>query len=103
MDTESLERLLTQGTDNALLRYTLGNAYLKAGDLQRALVHLKLAVEHDSAYSAGWKAYAKALAADGREDDAAAAYRRGIAVAEKHGDIQAAKEMRVFLKRLDKR
>jgi len=33
---------------------------------------------------------------------AADAYEQGIAVAEERGDIQAAKEMRVFLKRSNK-
>jgi predicted protein tyrosine phosphatase len=40
------------------------------------------------------------LAAAGRSTDAIAAYERGTAVAEKRGDQQAAKEMRVFSSRL---
>ena len=35
-------------------------------------------------------------------DELGAAFDRGIATAEKKGDVQAAKEMRVFLKRLEK-
>ena len=59
---EKLEAMLAKGTDNALLRFTLGNAYRQAGDIERSLEHLARALEHDPQYSAAWKAYAGALA-----------------------------------------
>ena len=98
---ENLEAMLAAGQDNPLLRFSLGNAYLKERP-ERAAEHLARAVELDPEYSAAWKTYAKALSATGRIDDAKDAYRRGIAVAEDNGDIQAAKEMRVFLRRLER-
>jgi Tfp pilus assembly protein PilF len=101
--TENLEAMLARGQDNALLRFSLGGAYLKAGDSDRAVVHLAQAVAHDPQYSAAWKLYGKALAESGRPGDAIAAFDSGIAVAEAKGDIQAAKEMRVFRKRAEKR
>ena len=100
---ENLEGMLARGQDNALLRFSLGGAYLKAGDNDRAVVHLAQAVAHDPTYSAAWKLYGKALAEVGRLQDAVAAFDSGIAVAEAKGDIQAAKEMRVFRKRAEKR
>ena len=100
MDINKLESMLAAGTDNALLRYSLGNAYLKDGNAEEAACHLSKAVELDAQYSAAWKAYAKALAGSGRKDEAKAAYRSGIDAAEAKGDIQAVKEMRVFLRRL---
>jgi cytochrome c-type biogenesis protein CcmH/NrfG len=54
----------------------------------------------DPEYSAGWKALGRALTAAGRSADALAAYERGTEVAERRGDRQAAKEMRVFSARL---
>jgi predicted Zn-dependent protease len=99
---ENFEKMLAAGQDSALLRYSLGNAYYKEGQLDPAIAHLASAVEQDPGYSAAWKAYGKALADATRLDQAAHAYRQGIAVAEKNGDIQAAKEMRVFLRRLEK-
>ena len=61
------------------------------------------AVEHDPGYSAAWKLLGKALEGDGRDEEAAAAWRRGIEAAEAKGDKQAAKEMAVFLRRVEKR
>ncbi|MFP5418403.1 MAG: tetratricopeptide repeat protein [Gammaproteobacteria bacterium] len=96
------EAMLAQGRDNALLRFSLGNAYLKQGDAAQAAAHLRRAVEHDPKYSAAWKLLGKALADSGAHEDALAAYRQGIAVAEARGDKQAAREMEVFAKRIEK-
>ncbi len=99
---QQFEAMLTEGQDNALLRYSLGNEYLKAGHPARAVEHLRRAVEHDPDYSAAWKALGKALTDQGNAVGAIEAYESGIEVAEKKGDKQAAKEMGVFLKRLRK-
>jgi predicted Zn-dependent protease len=98
---ENFERLLAAGKDSALLRFSLGNEHLKAGEPERAALHLAQAVALDPNYTAAWKLYGKALAAAGRKDEALAAYRAGIEVAVKRGDKQAEKEMRVFARRLE--
>ena len=97
---ESLEKMLGGPRDSALLRFSLGNEYLKAGDSARAGKCFREAVDRDSQYSAAWKALGKALADGGHHADALAAYECGITVAEAKGDIQAAKEMKVFARRL---
>ena len=99
---DNLEALLAKGTDNALLRFGLANEYLKLGQLEQAIGHLRRALDHDPRYSAAWKRLGQALADTGRSDEASAAYESGIKAAEEKGDIQAAKEMRVFLNRLQK-
>jgi len=99
---ESLEKLLGGPRDGALLRFSLGNEYLKAGDPAKAGKCFQEAVDRDSRYSAAWKALGKALAEAGDNAGALAAYERGIAVAEARGDIQAAREMKVFARRLRK-
>ena len=96
----NLEKLLGGPRDGALLRYSLGNEYLKAGNAAVAASHLRAAVERDAGYSAAWKLLGKALAESGRITEALAAYAQGIVVAEAKGDIQAAKEMAVFARRL---
>jgi len=94
--------MLAAGRDNALLRYSLGNEYLKQGDAAQAAEHLRRAVEHDPKYSAAWKLLGKALADSNALTDALAAYQQGITVAEARGDKQAAKEMGVFARRISK-
>ena len=98
----SLEKLIDSPRDGALLRFSLGNEYLKSGDAALAAMAFRAAVERDPSYSAAWKALGKALAASGDNAGALAAYVQGISVAEKRGDIQAAKEMGVFVRRLNK-
>ncbi len=93
--------MLAAGRDNALLRYSLGNEYLKHGDAAKAAEHLHRAVEHDPTYSAAWKLLGKALADAEAWSEALAAYQAGIAVAEARGDKQAAKEMGVFARRIE--
>jgi len=99
---ERFEALLASGKDSPLLRFSLGMQYLKAADPAKAAEHLRAAVAQDAGYSAAWKLLGKALADTGRADEAMAAYRSGIAAAEEKGDKQAAKEMNVFLRRLEK-
>ena len=97
---ENLERLLAAGTDTTTLRFALGMEYLKQGQAEHAIRHLSVAVRLDPRYSAAWKLLGRAQAAKGLREDAKASFERGIAVAEGRGDEQAAREMRVFLKRL---
>ena len=97
---ENFEKMLAQGKDNPLLRFSLGGEYLKAGTVDRAVAHLRAAVTQDCNYSAAWKLLGKALTAARDDAGAKEAYRNGIAAANAKGDKQAAKEMSVFLKRL---
>jgi Tfp pilus assembly protein PilF len=96
----AFEKMLDGPRDSALLRFGLGNEYLKAGETSKAIAMFESAVVRDPAYSAAWKALGKALAGAGQPDDARTAYTQGITVAEARGDVQAAKEMKIFLKRL---
>ena len=61
------------------------------------------ALGFDPAYSAAWKLLGKALLASDDDEGAASAWRSGIEAASGRGDIQAAKEMTVFLNRLSRR
>ena len=86
--------------DGALLRVSLANALLAAGDRPAAIEELRRATEFDADYSAAWKLLGKALAESGDAAGAIDGYQRGIAAASKRGDKQAEKEMAVFLRRL---
>jgi uncharacterized protein HemY len=100
---ESLEKLIGTSRDGPLLRLSLGLEFLKSQDLPKAIEHLRHAVETDRSYSAAWRALGKALEAAGDDAAALAAYRDGIAAAQKKGDRQAEKEMTVFARRLEKK
>lgn len=102
MDTEALEKMLARGQDNLLLRYGLGGEYARLRQYDKAIPHLQAAVAFDPHHAAAWKLLGRALTESGRPEEARQAYQQGIAAAEASGHIQAAREMRVFLKRLDK-
>ena len=97
---ERFEAILAGGDDNASLRFALGTEYAKLAETTRALEHLRAAVALDPDYSAAWKLLGRIEAEAGLTDEAAASYRQGIRAATRRGDVQAAREMRVFLKRL---
>lgn len=97
---ENLEKILSTGNDNAMLRFGLGNAYFQQHDCKNAIPHLEMAVIQAADYSAAWKLLGKALTECGEKAKAIDAFEKGIACATKKGDIQAVKEMTVFLKRL---
>jgi predicted Zn-dependent protease len=99
---QNFEKMLAGGKDNTLLRFALGNEYLKAGDPVSAANHLQQAVVLDPKYSAAWNLLGRALVESGQPAVALVAYREGIAVAEAKGDKQAAKEMTVYARRIEK-
>jgi Tfp pilus assembly protein PilF len=100
---ETLEKLIGTARDGALLRYSLGVEYARAGELPRAVAQLREAVLRDPIYSAAWKALGKALEQSALPAQALEAYRSGIEAARKKGDRQAEKEMSVFARRLERR
>ena len=100
MNIEALQNMLDQGQDNLLLRFGLAQALLKEGQAKQAVEHLLKALEFEPQHSAAYKLLGKAYSECQQTDQAIGTYEKGISIAEKRGDIQAAKEMKVFLKRL---
>ncbi|MDB5924385.1 MAG: hypothetical protein JWN13_3321 [Betaproteobacteria bacterium] len=99
----NLLKLLESGRDNALLRFSLGNEYLKNGDARAAAEHLRAAIKHEPTYSAAWKLLGRALESSSELVEALAAFREGTAIAEGKGDKQAAREMTVFARRVERK
>lgn len=99
---ETFERMLAQGKDGAMLRFSLGNECHRAGRVEDAIGHLRAALAFDPRYSAAWKLLGKYLAEAGQDQAALETYRQGIAAARDKGDLQAVKEMEVFARRLEK-
>ena len=102
MNIENLKTMLDQGQDSLILRFGLGQALIKSDEPEEAIGHLLKALEFDAEYSAAFKLLGKAYMQTQQNDLAKATYEKGIQIAENKGDIQAAKEMKVFLKRLNK-
>ncbi len=95
-----LESQLGGPRDGALLRFSLANAHAAAGHAEAALEACRAALDFDPQYSAAWKLLGRLLAQTGDVAGAIAAYERGIAAAAARGDVQAGREMGVFLRRL---
>ena len=102
MNIENLKTMLANGQDSLILRFGLGQALIKSKDFNQAIEHLLKALEFDAEYSAAFKLLGKAYAQTEQNELAISTYEKGIEIAERKGDIQAAKEMKVFLKRLHK-
>jgi len=102
MNIENLKTMLTNGQDSLILRFGLGQAFIKAKEFDEAIEHLLKALDFDAEYSAAFKLLGKAYVQTEQIELAIETYEKGIEIAERKGDIQAAKEMKIFLKRLNK-
>jgi len=102
MDITQLEKMITNGRDSAMLRLTLARLLVDENRRPEALEHLKVAVELDQGYTAAWKELGRQQLELGQPEAASQAWKTGLAVAEENGDKQAAREMSVFLRRLEK-
>jgi len=97
---ERLEATLAAGNDSAALRFGLASAYFAAERFDESRRHAGVAVTLDPDYSAAWRVLGRACAALGEVGTAREAFGKGIAAAERRGDAQLVREMRVFLRRL---
>lgn len=99
---ENLLKLCDTPRDGAMLRFGIANEYAKNADWPQAVQFTRDALAKQPDFTAAWKLLGKALAANKQLDEALKAYREGIAVAQARGDIQAVKEMTVFVRRIEK-
>ena len=97
---EMFKKVIDMDPNDPLMHYGLGLEYAKADMHAEAAASLKKALEFKDDYSAAYRELGKALTALGQTDEAVPVYEKGIPIAENNGDIQTAKEMRIFLKRI---
>lgn len=93
-------KMIEMDPDDALMRFGAGKALLDEGRAAEAVEHLQACVRLNPEYSAAYRLLGQALEREGQPQEAAEAFRRGLEVAEAKGDLQTAKEIRVFLNRL---
>jgi tetratricopeptide (TPR) repeat protein len=99
---EQLRELVRSEPDDALAYFLLGCEAAERGLASEAQAALAAAVERDPEYTAAYRHLGNALEHLGRFEEAVAVYARGVRVAERTGDLQAGKEMRAFLRRLER-
>ena len=87
--------------DDPVVRFGLAGAYLDAGQAESAVREYQETIRLKPDYSAAHRGLGRALERAGRPEEAGAAYRKGLEVAARTGDLQTKKEIEVFLRRLD--
>ena len=102
MDASSLEKMIENGNDSAMLRLTLARLMTQSDQWDKAQEHLRTAISLDPKYTAAWKEWGKVLLQLENKEAAQTAWEKGIEVARSNGDKQAEREMGVFLRRLSK-
>ena len=97
---EGLQELLEEEPD-ALTHFMLATELLKAGRAGDAIAHYRSVLALDPEYSAAYRGLGRELLNQGDTAGAVAIFQEGLAVAERTGDLQTAKEMEVFLRRAE--
>ncbi|EKJ93019.1 MULTISPECIES: tetratricopeptide repeat protein [Hyphomicrobiales] len=98
-----LMKMLEDGRDSPLLRFSIAKALAAAGQFDNAAHHLQEAIRQDPDYSAVWAELGECRARLGDNDGAITAWVEGMSVAVRRGDIQARRQMEVRLRRLRSR
>ena len=100
---ETLQEIVAGDPEDGLARYMLGKELLAADQPNEAAEQLAEAVRLSPDHTASYRELGNALASAGRMSEAEVAYNNGLRVSERSGDLQTAKEIRVFLARLKRR
>ena len=104
MDIKALERMLAQGQESAMLRFTLGHACFREELWDEAIQHYARALELDPTYSAAWQSLGDARAKAGEAQEAVRqTYADGLEAARERGDMQVVRVLEARLRKLDRR
>jgi tetratricopeptide (TPR) repeat protein len=95
------EEVLEIDPDDPLATYGMGAARMQLNDYEGAVPYLERATELQKDYSAAFLNLGKCLEFLGRTDPAAETYRRGIAAANRKGDLMPMREMERRLRALE--
>jgi len=97
-----LRALVAADPADATAQFLLGRELAANGQAAEAAEAFAFAIVADPEYTAAYRQLGNTLEASGRAEAAAETYRRGVEVAERTKDLQAGKEMRAFLKRMQR-
>jgi uncharacterized protein HemY len=99
---QKMRALVESEPDDPLTRFLLGRAAAEMGLYEESCSAFQAACSLDPRYAAAFRQWGDALDKLGRHAEAANVYARGARVAEQTGDLQAGKEMKALLKRLER-
>jgi Fe-S cluster biosynthesis and repair protein YggX len=97
---EQFRKMAEADPTNELGHFSLGKAYLDAGDASAAIVPLQRAIELNPDVTRAYQFLAQAMLKENRQADAIAMLTRGVDVATKRGDFAPRNEMARMLKEL---
>ena len=98
---EQFREIVDLDPDDYFSHFGYASALFDAGRYLEAVVEYREAIRLKPDYSAAFRDLGKALERSGALAEAKQVYCQGIPIAERNGDLQTLKEMRVFLKRLE--
>ena len=99
---EMIKKVAEKFPNDPVVLYGLGEAYAANEVYENAIQTFQKIIQIKSDYTAAYRELGKSLAKAGKIEQAKEIYRNGIEVAEKTGELQTGKEMKVFLNRLEK-
>lgn len=97
---EALERMLGNRPDDSRLRFGLALEYMSAGRQEDGIRELRTYLEQTDDEGNGWGRLGAALRDLGRDDEALAAYRKGVENAMRHGHPTMADEFSEIVEEL---
>ncbi len=101
-DSSIFEKMLDLSNDNALVRFTLGSAFLKQRQYKEAVQHLQIAIEFSPDYLAAWKALSKAFIGLKDLQKALDTLRKSKEIAILKGDQTSVKELSNSISEINK-
>jgi predicted Zn-dependent protease len=96
-------KLLERDPENPMVLYSLGNELFKEHKYLEAKEYLSRAVRNKPDYSVAHRTLGRTLYELGEDAEARRVFAEGREVACENGDLQTAKEIDVFVRRLEKR
>ncbi len=101
--SEMFRKLLERDPKNPMVLYSLGSELFKEGRYEEARDHLRRAIHNKPDYSVAYRMLGRAHYELREDSEAKNVFLKGKEVAAENGDLQTAREMDVFLRRLRKR
>lgn len=92
--------VLAMDPNDPMVHFGLGQEYMKAGVFPKAIEAFAAAVRCNAHYSAAYRFLGECYEKAQQPLEAKATYEKGIPIAQAQGDLEAAKAMSVFLKRV---